>query len=138
MSNSDAYVASRDAPSGVGGWLLFFVLTMVLFGPVFQIAAFLRSYHHTIEVFAQTTHPLGHYLFYIVEQLAGAALYGYGIFAPALENPGPGANARKAFPVANRSVSLGGFCNDVERCMDFGSARYYGQVSARRTSATIA
>lgn len=81
MSDSDAFAASREVPSGVGGWLLLFVLTMVLFGPTFHIAAFLRSYHHTIEVLAQTIHPHAHYLFYAIDQLADAAIYGYGIFA---------------------------------------------------------
>lgn len=82
MSDSEARpISNRAAPSGVGGWLLFFVLTLVVFGPAFHIAAFLRSYRHAIEVFARLSHPYSHYLFYIIEQLAGVALYGYGIFA---------------------------------------------------------
>lgn len=82
MSDPEAYsISNQAAPSGVGGWLLFFVLTMVLFGPATHIVLFLRSYHHTIEVEARLTHRYLHYLFYIVEQLVDFALYGYGIFA---------------------------------------------------------
>lgn len=82
MSDSDARpISNRAAPSGVGGWLLFFVLTLVVFAPAFHIATFLRSYRHAIEVSARLSHPYSHYLFYIIEQVAGVALYGYGIFA---------------------------------------------------------
>src|SRR5579872_5484959 len=74
-------ISNRAAPSGVRGWLLLFVLTLVVFGPSFHIVNFLRSYRHTIEVIARLSHPYSHYLFYIIEQLAGVALYGYGILA---------------------------------------------------------
>ena len=54
---------------------------MVLFGPAAYIVVFLRSYRHTIEIFSRGTHLYSHYLFYVVEQLAAIALFGYGIFA---------------------------------------------------------
>lgn len=82
MSDSEAGpISNRAAPSGVSGWLLFFVLTLVVFGPAFHIAAFLHSYRQAIEVFTRLSHPYSHYVFYTIEQLVGVALYGYGIFA---------------------------------------------------------
>lgn len=82
MSDSEAYpIPSPVAPRGVGGWLLFFILTMVLFGPVVYIGSFLRSSPHTMEVFAAGRHPYAHYLFYFVERVVGLSLRGYGIFA---------------------------------------------------------
>lgn len=72
---------SLTAPIGVSGWLMFFALTMVLFGPAIHVAMFLSSFRHTIELLARTTHPHSHDLFYAVEQIALAAVYIYGIFA---------------------------------------------------------
>lgn len=74
-------ISGPTAPEGVGGWLLFFALTLVLFGPAAYILAFLRSYRHTIDIIGRAPHLYMHYLFYIVEQLTGFALRGYGIFA---------------------------------------------------------
>lgn len=68
-------------PVGVHGWLMFFALTMIVFGPAIHIVNFLNSYRDTIELLARTTHPYSHYLFYAVEQITLAALYVYGIFA---------------------------------------------------------
>lgn len=81
MSDLQAYPSSANQePSGIGGWLLFFILTMTVFGPASLIVAFLRSYRHTIEVFGRALHPYSHYLFYATEQLTGIALYAYAIF----------------------------------------------------------
>ena len=68
-------------PVGVSGWLLFFALTMVLFVPAGHVVMFLRSYRHTTELLARTSHAYTHYMFYAVEQIALAVLYIYGIFA---------------------------------------------------------
>jgi Protein of unknown function (DUF2569) len=82
MSDSDASaISSPAAPRGVGGWLLYFIFTVVFFSPADHVLGFLRSYHHTIELFASAPHLYARYQFYIVEQLAGFALNGYGIFA---------------------------------------------------------
>jgi hypothetical protein len=82
MSELEARPISGPAtPRGIGGWLLFFVLTMVVFGPAIYIVLFFTSYGHTMEGFARSSHPYANYLFYAVEQLADIAVRGYGIFA---------------------------------------------------------
>lgn len=81
MSDSEACaVTSRAMPSGVGGWLLFLIVTMVFIGPLACIRSVLRSYRGGIENFARVHHAYSYSLFIIVEQLVGIVLYGYGVF----------------------------------------------------------
>lgn len=83
MSDSEASPtpSSRVAPEGVRGLLLLFVLSLIIFVPAGYVLFFLRSYGHIIAVHARLPHPYPHYVFYVVEQLASAALCGYGVFA---------------------------------------------------------
>lgn len=82
MSDSEEWaVSSLSGPRGVGGWLLFLIVTMLFVGPLAYVNSLLRSYHSAIENFARVPHPYAHSLFIVVEQLAGLALYGYGVFA---------------------------------------------------------
>jgi len=64
-----------------GGWLLFFILTLVFIGPATRIFYFLGSYRHSLELILQTPHSNLHLAFYISEQLAAFAVRGYGLFA---------------------------------------------------------
>jgi hypothetical protein len=66
---------------GVGGWLLFFIFTLVFFGPAARLFSFLLAFRQNIQTFAQAPHPHSLYTFYSVEQLVSFGIYGYGIFA---------------------------------------------------------
>jgi hypothetical protein len=66
---------------GVGGWLLFFIITLVLIGPTLHVGNFIRSFAHSREHFAGSLHRYSLYSFYFVEALLGFAVYGYSIFA---------------------------------------------------------
>src|ERR1700722_10997445 len=69
-------------PQGrVGGWLLFFILTLVFFGPAMCVFTFLGHYRHSMQLFARSHHSYSLYAFYFVEQLASFAVRGYGLFA---------------------------------------------------------
>jgi|ERR1700722_5716883 len=68
-------------PRGVGGWLLFFIFSLVFFGPATRIFGFLGHYRHSMQIFARSPHSYSLYTYYFVEQLASFAVYGYGIFA---------------------------------------------------------
>ena len=83
VSPSDSTCAGcgRHQPKGVGGWLLVFILTLVLFGPVARILHFKSGYHHNIELFSRSEHAYLQYGFYGIEELLGFAISGYGIFA---------------------------------------------------------
>ncbi len=59
----------------------FFILTLIVFGPIARIAHFKAHHHHSMELFSNSGHPYLLYGFYAVEQLLGFAISGYGIFA---------------------------------------------------------
>lgn len=83
---------------GVGGWLLFFILTLVFFSPASYIVAVLVGYRHTMESFSRSAHPYSLYQFYFVEQAVGLALCGYSIFAGIQlwkKRPGAVGNAKR-------------------------------------------
>jgi Protein of unknown function (DUF2569) len=80
-SDSSCAGCGRHQPKGVGGWLLFFILTLVVFGPVARIVHFKSAYHQNMDLFSRSGHPYLLYGFYGVEQLLGFAICGYGIFA---------------------------------------------------------
>lgn len=81
MRDDPYYASGPIAPSGVGGWLLFLIVTMVVIGPLACIGSLFRSYPHITATPARLSHPQAHLLFIVVEQLAAVALYAYGIFA---------------------------------------------------------
>jgi hypothetical protein len=64
---------------GVGGWLLLFVLSLVIFGPAARVLNFLGGYRPSLEVFAKSSHGYSLYMFYFIEQLTSFAVCGYGI-----------------------------------------------------------
>jgi hypothetical protein len=80
-SDSSCAGCGRYQPKGIGGWLLFFILTLVIFGPVAGIVQIKSGYHHNMELFSRSVHPYLLYGFYGVEQLLGFTIRGYGIFA---------------------------------------------------------
>ena len=80
-SNSSCTGCGQHLPKGVGGWLLFFILTLVVFGPLARIVHFKGGYRHNMELFSRAPHPYLQYGFYGVEQLSGFAICGYGILA---------------------------------------------------------
>ena len=66
---------------GVGGWLLFFIFTLVFFGPAAHLFSSLLAYHSSIEAFARSPHSYSLYEFYFAEQILGVVVYGYSVFA---------------------------------------------------------
>jgi hypothetical protein len=80
-SDTECRVCGRYVPRGVGGWLLFFILTLVFIRPASHIFTFLITYHDSVERFERLTHSSLRYGFYFVEQLVGFGVVGYGIFA---------------------------------------------------------
>jgi hypothetical protein len=65
---------------GVGGWLLFFIITLVFIGPTLHLANFIRSFAHNQELLAASRHRYSLYQFYFVEASLGFTVYGYSIF----------------------------------------------------------
>ncbi len=66
---------------GVGGWLSFFIFSIVFAAPAAHTWNVVRQYAHSMEIFAHSVHPYSLYSFYFVELVAGFAVYGYGMFA---------------------------------------------------------
>jgi len=66
---------------GVGGWLLFFIFTLVFIGPATRVYGFLEAYGHIMRVFARSSHSTAALVYYFAEQMASFAVYGYGVFA---------------------------------------------------------
>ena len=66
---------------GAGGWLLFFIFTLVFIAPAVRIFSFLGTYGHSIELFSRSAHSHLFFAYYISEQLASFAVRGYGIYA---------------------------------------------------------
>jgi len=66
---------------GVGGWLSFFIFSIVFAAPAVHTWNVVRQYAHSMEIFAHSVHPYSLYSLYFVELVAGFAVYGYGMFA---------------------------------------------------------
>jgi len=64
---------------GIGGWLLFFILTLVVFGPVARLANFRTHNAHSLELFAQSARPHLLYVLYVIEQVLAFTVSGYGV-----------------------------------------------------------
>jgi hypothetical protein len=66
---------------GVGGWLLFFIFSLVFIGPGTRVIGFLGTYRHNLQIFARSPHRDAYYAYYFVEQFVRFTVYAYGIFA---------------------------------------------------------
>ncbi len=82
---SDLTVPASSSPvdhphRGVGGWLLFFIFTLVFFAPIRNIFSFLDSYEHSVGVFSRLPQSHPFFAYYVSEQLAIFAARGYGIY----------------------------------------------------------
>lgn len=64
-----------------GGWLLFFIFTLVFIGPALRIFNFLGTFRHNMELFSRSPHSHLFYGYYVSEQLANFAVRGYAVFA---------------------------------------------------------
>jgi len=77
--------AVADSPRhpyhGVGGWLSFFIFSLVFAGPAVHTWNVVRHYPHSMEIFARSVHPYSLYSFYFVEMVVGFAVYAYGMLA---------------------------------------------------------
>jgi hypothetical protein len=83
MSDSIVPISSDllNNPRRAGGWLLFFIFTLVFIGPAIQIFNFLGSYRHSMDLISRSSHPHLYLAFYGSEHLVAFALRAYGIFA---------------------------------------------------------
>jgi hypothetical protein len=84
MSDSTVPISSdllNHPQRRAGGWLLFFIFTLVFIGPAVRIFSFLGSYRHSMELFSRTSHPHVYFAYYTSEQLTAFAVRGYGLFA---------------------------------------------------------
>jgi hypothetical protein len=88
-------VCGHALPQGVGGWLLFFIFTLVFFGPIARIWGVAHGYRRFAEGLATVPHPYSVRAFYFAEVLVGFVLCAYGMFAGIqLWRARPGAVAR--------------------------------------------
>jgi hypothetical protein len=71
----------NDPHRRAGGWLLFFIFTLVFIGPTIRIFTFLGNYRQTMELFSRSSHSHLFYAYYVTEQFASFAVRGYAIFA---------------------------------------------------------
>jgi hypothetical protein len=69
-----------DSLRGVGGWLSFFIFTLVVVGPAVSLIRFVVGFGHYLQVFASSPHPYSSRSYYFVEHLSLFAIRGYGIF----------------------------------------------------------
>jgi hypothetical protein len=82
---SDLNVPTSSSPidhsyRGVGGWLLFFIITLVFIAPANLIFRVLYAYEHSIELFSRSAHSHPFISYYVWEHLASFAVRGYGIY----------------------------------------------------------
>jgi hypothetical protein len=69
-----------DSLRGVGGWLSFFIFTLVVVGPAASFIRFVVGFGHYLQVFASSPHSYSLRSFYFFEHLSLFAIRGYGIF----------------------------------------------------------
>jgi hypothetical protein len=73
--------ADESPYRGVGGWLAWFIFSLVFLRPALQVRNFARSYAHNLSLFSQSKHPYSLYAFYFTEKAVLVAVVGYGVFA---------------------------------------------------------
>jgi len=64
---------------GVGGWLILFLIGILL-SPFLYVRNVLLRFQHSMDVFARAAHSYSLYALYGMETLAGFLVYGYGLF----------------------------------------------------------
>lgn len=74
---------SSEQPTlyGAGGWLLFFIFTLVFFGPIALVLGLVGESLQNIVSSAPFPHWSVPHAYYIVAQFAHLAIRGYGIYA---------------------------------------------------------
>ena len=66
---------------GVGGWLAFFIVSLVVIRPIAHLVHFLRNNEHTLSVIYKSQHPYSLLAWYLGEKIVLFAIVGYGVFA---------------------------------------------------------